>query len=174
MVEESVDAVRDSPPPASLRRGLWLVGFGVWLAVADTVADTVITVRLLTHTLDDSKLGELWLLAGVRALASLAGIALALWLRHRTLQRRGGARIGLIVLLCLFAAGGFANLVFTWIQLLGAAMGGDYAQPLEPWLNYLSLASMAADVLLIAVALVAALLLVLGRHPATANRRDVS
>lgn len=159
----AADAV-DPTPPRSLALGLRLVLIGVWLAAVDGTADTVISLRLLTHTFDGSKFGELWGLTGVRVVVYIAAILGTLALRRRTLRGRDGARVGLVALLCLFAVGGVANLVTAWVQLLGAAMGGDYAAPLEPWVNYLSLASMAADVVLVVLAVTAAVLLLAGRR----------
>lgn len=162
---DELGAVRpDSLPPRSIRVGLLLVLVGVWLAAVDLVADTVITLRLLTRSLHAEKFGELWAFATARVVVGAAAIAVAVVLVQRIRRRRQNlARNWLIGLLCVCAVANIPIFLVTAMELLTAALGGDYGKPLETWVNFAALGSMFVDVLLALLAVTSAILLAVGR-----------
>lgn len=149
--------------------GLTLVTIGVWLAALDLVVASVVTLRLLTHNFDGSKLSEFSAFAGARIVVYLLAIPATVMLVRKIRLRDNGARIALIVLLCAYAVGGVPNFLVSGAELLGAALGGRPGRPLELWVNYTALGSMLLDVVLLLLALTSVVLLAVGRrwtHPA--------
>lgn len=160
---ESATGPGPAPPPV-LRVGLGLVLAGVWLAAVDAIVDATILIWLATGALEADDLGELWLVTGARLVGYALAIVAALVLRRGVVRRRDRSRLGLAGLLLVFFVSGFANLGLSWYALLSAALGGELAQPVPVWLNNLALTSMVLDVILMAVALVAAILLLAARR----------